>query len=91
MKIAHLIIHGYVQGVGYRKFVRHMAGKLGLVGWVRNCPDGSVEVEIAGEEKRIEKLISLCRKGPMLSEVNQVAVGWVEVEFPFTDFVIKHE
>ncbi len=91
MRVAHFLIYGYVQGVGYRKFVRHHAEKLGLVGWVRNLPDGSVEAEVFGPEDRIEKLIQECKKGPMLSEITSVDVTWEEKEFPYSDFGIKHD
>ena len=91
MKIVHLIIKGYVQGVGYRKFVRHTATKLGLFGWVRNLPDGSVEAEVSGPEDRINDLITECKKGPMLSEVSNVEVEWMEKDFPYGDFVIRHD
>lgn len=90
MKVAHILIHGYVQGVGYRKFVRHNAEKLGLVGWVRNLPEGTVEAEVAGDENKIEKLIAACRKGPMLSEITAVDVEWEEKDFPYQEFVIRH-
>lgn len=91
MKVAHLIVHGYVQGVGYRKFVRHIASKLGLTGWVRNVPDGTVEAEVGGLEDRVKDLITACKKGPTLSEVSDIEVQWQEKEFPFEGFIIRHE
>ncbi len=91
MKVAHLLIYGYVQGVGYRKFVKHQAEKLGLVGWVRNLPERTVEAEVAGLEDRIEKLIAICKKGPMLSEVTTVDVEWEDKDFPYKEFVIRHD
>lgn len=91
MKIIHLIIHGYVQGVGYRKFVRHTATKLGLVGWVRNLPDGTVEAEVGGLEDRLKDFITECKKGPLVSEVSNVEVEWSDKDFPYTDFEIRHE
>ncbi|HEX7042774.1 MAG TPA: acylphosphatase [Patescibacteria group bacterium] len=91
MKVVHLLIHGYVQGVGYRKFVRHLATKFGLVGWVRNLPEGTVEAEVGGEKDHINDLIQICKKGPMLSDVTKVDVEWSEKDFEYTDFVIRHE
>lgn len=91
MKVTHLLVHGYVQGVGYRRFVRHIAHKLGLVGWVRNLPDGTVEAEVGGQEDRLRDLIAECKKGPMLCEVTVVDVEWAEKDFPYQEFVIRHD
>jgi acylphosphatase len=76
MKQAHVFISGFVQGVGYRAFVRGQALKLGLTGWVKNLPDNRVEAVFAGSRENIEKIISICRKGPFLSEVKDVDVIW---------------
>lgn len=91
MHDAHLIITGFVQGVGYRKFVKHEAVKLGLTGWVRNLPDGSVEALVQGEKEKIEILIGKCRKGPFLSEVEKVDVVWEDKKEIFSDFSIRHD
>ena len=84
---AHVFISGTVQGVGYRYFVRSNAKKLGLTGWVRNVEDGGVEAVMQGEKEAIEKMISLCRQGPMLSEVEHIGFEWEEVEKNLQDFV----
>jgi len=62
--IRHVIVHGRVQGVGYRMFVEHEAGVRGLEGWVRNRRDGSVEAVFAGPAKSVEGMIESCRIGP---------------------------
>lgn len=51
--------YGRVQGVGFRYHVRHLADMLGLTGWVRNCYDGSVEMEVQGEEAAIARMLEL--------------------------------
>lgn len=91
MRIAHILIFGFVQGVGYRKFVRQQAQKLGLVGWVRNLPEGTVEAEVAGDKEIIEELITFCRKGPFLAQVKHVEVEWEEKEFEYQEFVMRHD
>lgn len=85
MKQAHIFISGFVQGVGYRYFVKNNARKLGLTGWVRNLPDGRVEAILQSSsssdqegEKAIEQMIALCRKGPFLAEVRDLEVTWEE-------------
>jgi acylphosphatase len=59
-----LRLRGRVQGVGFRYFVRGVARELGVVGRVRNLPDGDVEIEIAGEPERVEELKAWVRQGP---------------------------
>ncbi|EKD64936.1 MAG: hypothetical protein ACD_50C00235G0006 [uncultured bacterium] len=76
MKTARIFISGFVQGVGFRYFVKKNAQDLGLTGWVRNTPDGRVEAFLQGSEVDIEKMIKLCRKGPFLSEVKDVGASW---------------
>jgi len=84
-----LRIHGIVQGVGFRWFVRSNARSLGLVGYVRNVPDGSVEVVAEGEEEALRKLADLCRRGPMLARVERVQEEWSEATGEFSSFDIR--
>jgi acylphosphatase len=63
-KLVHLLIHGSVQGVGYRAFVALQAEMLGIEGWVRNRKDGTVEAVAAGDAEKVDKLIRACREGP---------------------------
>ena len=65
-------VSGTVQGVGFRWFVLKHARKLGLVGWVRNNPDGSVEIEAQGTSETVESLIGDVRRGPRFSRVESV-------------------
>jgi len=67
-------ITGRVQGVGYRHFAYSQGNKLGLVGWVRNEPDGSVSAEAQGPIEALEAFEAKLRRGPMLSRVDRVAV-----------------
>jgi acylphosphatase len=64
MSQLHVRLSGLVQGVGFRWFVREKARRLGLSGWVRNLPDGSVEVLASGEESQLELLKEQLRVGP---------------------------
>ena len=67
-----LLIHGRVQGVGYRWWTRTQALRLNLDGWVRNRADGSVELLAAGSQADIEQFIALCRLGPRAAAVTSV-------------------
>ena len=53
----HIIFYGRVQGVGFRYYAVNKANQLGLTGWVRNLPDGTVEMEVQGNEPSIDELI----------------------------------
>lgn len=75
---AHLRIEGRVQGVFYRHSTKTEARALGLLGWVRNMDDGSVELEVEGPRETVEKLIEWCRKGPPNARVDNVDVTWLE-------------
>lgn len=74
--VAHVFISGFVQGVGFRQFVRHHALKLGLTGWVKNLSDNRVEAVFQGSKEQIEEMISICEKGPFLSEVKNAVAEW---------------
>lgn len=65
-------IRGTVQGVGFRWFVARHAMALGLVGYARNLPDGSVEVVAAGTHEAIEQLAAELRRGPEFAKVDTV-------------------
>jgi acylphosphatase len=88
--VAHVFIDGFVQGVGYRAFVKNNARKLNLRGWVKNTNDGRVEAVIQGQKEDIEKLIMTCEKGPFLSEVKSVQVEWEDKAWDFKGFDILH-
>ena len=72
MSELHVRVTGVVQGVGFRWFVREQARRLGLAGWVRNLPDGSVEVAASGDEGQIALLRQELQRGPRGAEVDQL-------------------
>ena len=73
-----LLIHGRVQGVGFRHFVLHRARELGLDGMVRNRPDGTVEVEAEGEAAKLRELVETVREGPPGARVSRIEDTWSE-------------
>lgn len=74
MRRIRAIVSGRVQGVSYRASTAEQAAKLGLVGWVRNVDDGTVELEAEGEDAQIATLITWCHDGPPHAVVSRVAV-----------------
>jgi acylphosphatase len=75
---ARAVIRGRVQGVFFRAETRDRARSLGLSGWVRNVPDGTVEAVFEGDRERIESILGWCRQGPALAQVDEVLVEWLE-------------
>ena len=72
MLAVRLIVRGRVQGVGFRYATVEQGRRLGLDGWARNLPDGSVEVVAAGEGETVERLVAWCRQGPPSARVTSV-------------------
>ena len=70
------IVHGYVQGVGFRWWTRRRATELGLAGHARNLPDGRVEVVAEGPRPACERLLGLLRAGSTPGAVDRVAERW---------------
>lgn len=75
---AHIVVKGFVQGVGFRFFVYHEAMQLGLHGYVKNLYNGDVEVVAEGDRSVIEEFIKVLRVGPRSAHVRDVSVQWAE-------------
>jgi acylphosphatase len=73
MRRVRAIVTGRVQGVAYRASTVEQASVHGLTGWVRNLPDGSVELEAQGDEARVAALLAWCEHGPPAARVTGVA------------------
>ncbi|MDV3426447.1 MAG: acylphosphatase [Bacillota bacterium] len=76
----HITVTGLVQGVGFRYFVYHSASKSGLTGWIRNCYDDSVELEVQGEIKSLDKFITELRRGNGFSEVENIISAVIDIK-----------
>lgn len=70
-----VIVSGRVQGVSFRAWTREQAVALGLRGWVRNRPDGSVEALLGGERGALDEMVEKMREGPMLARVDALDHG----------------
>lgn len=83
-------VRGRVQGVMFRDFVKRSAKTLGVFGYVKNLPDGSVEILAQGNEESLNKLIEKLHKGSMFSKVQDVEVNWREPQKEHSDFKITY-
>lgn len=72
------VVHGRVQGVGYRWFVSRRAEEHGVRGTARNRPDGTVEVTAEGARPALEALLGDLREGPVRARVDRVDEAWSE-------------
>ncbi|MBN1249699.1 MAG: acylphosphatase [Anaerolineae bacterium] len=72
----HAIVHGAVQGVGFRYFTKASAQRAGVTGWVRNSMDGTVEIWAEGTKTRLQQFISAINRGPAHSHVTKVDLTW---------------
>ncbi len=84
------VVSGYVQGVFFRAFVSHWADELSLSGYVRNLPDGAVEVVAEGERKQLEKLIDHLKVGPPSAEVEKVVTDWSGYSGKYAGFSVRY-
>lgn len=72
MRCERFLISGMVQGVGFRFWAVRQAGRLGLDGYVRNLPDGRVELVASGPKSAVDQMADLCRNGPGSGRVDGV-------------------
>ncbi len=89
MHRVHVVVHGRVQGVGFRAFVLHRARELALAGEVRNLPDGAVEVTAEGAPETLARLVDEVRSGPRAARIENVDVAWAEGTGRFRGFEIR--
>jgi acylphosphatase len=88
MESIHLEVGGRVQGVGFRWFVVEKGRRLGLSGWVKNRPDGKVEIAAAGDATALAQLEAAVERGPPGAQVHQVSrlgpIGSDSLPSPFS-------
>lgn len=86
----HVFISGRVQGVFFGPETAEIARGLGLVGWVRNLPDGRVQAFFEGEKNDVERAIDFLKRGPPGAHVRDLDVEWQDWKSEFRDFRIAH-
>ena len=83
------LVGGWVQGVGFRVFVARRAIDLGLLGWVRNEPDGRVRVVAEGGRAALEALLVALEAGPASASVTGVSAAWSDALGGFGRFEVR--
>jgi len=86
---AHAVFRGRVQGVNFRAYCRESALELGLTGWVRNLPDGTVEVVLEGEKDHVEAALNWNRTSQPHAKVTDVEIDWGSPSGEFRTFEIR--
>ena len=87
-KQIHLVARGRVQGVFYRASAQREAKRLGITGWVKNRPDGSVEIVAEGEEDQVKDFLAWAQHGPSTARVDKVETRWRSYTGEFAEFRI---
>lgn len=90
-KRVQIIVTGRVQGVSYRAATQKTANHLGIVGWVRNKADGSVEILAEGHPDQLQQFQAWCAKGPLWARVEKLAISEVPYAEPYTCFEIVRD
>jgi len=90
MTRVHVIISGRVQGVSFRYYTTRAAEQLGVVGWVRNLPDGRVEAVVEGDKEILKQFVAWCGQGPSFGRVDHVDAQWMDGTGAFNDFSIHY-
>lgn len=88
-KSVSIVVKGRVQGVGFRYFAQYRAEQLNITGWVRNTPDGNVEIEATGEPENMNAFIDRIKIGPGRSIVQSISVSEFTPTRTFTNFTIR--
>lgn len=85
-RTVHAIIEGRVQGVGFRWWTEREAKRLGLIGWVRNRTDGSVEAVFAGPDEAVTEMLRACHAGPGPARVDAVTARDMDADQSLSGF-----
>lgn len=85
-----IFVSGLVQGVGFRAYTQRVAESYGLSGWVRNLPDGRVEILVEGDEEVLCNFVKDVWRGPRLSRVDKLEIIKEEPDEPLFGFSVRY-
>lgn len=89
MRTVHMIVHGRVQGVGFRFYTRQKAATLGVKGWVKNKRDGTVEIMAQSDKTTMRTFIDAVKTGSPASQVQHVQLEEIQNAQKFQSFQVK--
>ena len=87
----HVFYEGYVQGVGFRFTVRHIAKGFDVTGWVRNLPDGRVELQVSGDQEEVRAFLDQVAHGELHSLIRQQTENKLNEPIAARGFEIRHD
>lgn len=90
MERYYIIFSGRIQGVGFRYFCQLQASLFKLTGWVRNCDNGSVELQVQGEKEKIFSYVAALKKGNGFSIIEDYSMKKIPIVEDDKKFSIKH-
>ena len=88
MKATRVVYEGYVQGVGFRWTTKRIAHGYEVCGWVRNLPDGRVELQVSGEDEEVEAFLRAIRESTLGGHIAAERAAGIEIATPFKGFRI---
>ena len=88
MKATRVLYEGYVQGVGFRWTTKRIAHGYEVSGWVRNLPDGRVELQVSGEEEEVDAFLRAIRESTLGGHITAERAAEIELASPFKGFRI---
>lgn len=89
MKRVTALVFGSVQGVGYRASVHRRISRLNVTGYVRNLPDGSVELDIQGTDSDVDAALEIAREGSPFSSVDRIEAEKAPICDNGSEFIVK--
>jgi acylphosphatase len=89
MKRYHIYVSGIVQGVGFRWYAQKIGNRVGVSGWVKNLPDGRVEIVVEGEHEKVERFIKELKEGYLGENIREIEKIEEEYKGEFKRFEIR--
>lgn len=84
-----ILIEGRLQGINFRYHTQQLANKLGVTGFVRTLSDGRIEIEVEGEQKKVEKVLAWCQEEPQSTHIKTILYRYDDPTERYSDFAAR--